>query len=111
MYAFRCRNCLALVRAEAAGERTLPAACHVCGRGVHFVINAAGIPEKVYDDDNWVVLADLAPDELQPIMDYHSLAVSDVVAHIPFEPGVVQGTGAMVSAATSDGVATQDVIG
>lgn len=63
-YSFRCNNCGRLETSENAGERDFPAACRSCGAGVSFH-PTTGI--KQYHEDNWTVLADLSPEELEAI--------------------------------------------
>ena len=79
-YAFKCRNCGHLEDPGNAGERTVPAACRNCGAGVHFDPKT-GL--KAYDEDNWIVLADLPATELTPILRFHGITRDDIVAHEP----------------------------
>jgi hypothetical protein len=87
-YAFRCRNCNHLEEAGAAGERALPLKCRVCGAGAHFEIAPSGAPVLVPEPDNWIVLAELPAAQLKPILDYHGIEKAEIVAHVPFEPGI-----------------------
>lgn len=80
-FAFRCRTCRHLVEAEAAGERTLPAACPACGAGVSFNPTSGA---KIYHEDNWVVLADLPDDELGEVLEFHGIERKQVNRHKPF---------------------------
>lgn len=82
-YAFRCRNCGHLEEAGQAGERRVPAACRYCGAGVHFD-PATGV--KSYDEDNWVVLADLKGKDLNEVLEFHLIAESDIARHKPLAP-------------------------
>lgn len=83
-YAFKCRECGRLEEAENAGERGLPAACRSCGAGVRFDPRTGA---KSYDDRaNWIVLAELTPDELAPILDNHKLKASQIGRHVPTPP-------------------------
>ena len=59
-YAFKCANCGALEEPQAAGENATPTACHVCGHGVSYD-PVTGI--RQLHPDNWIVLADMTPDE------------------------------------------------
>lgn len=79
-FAFRCNTCGQLVEAEAAGERSLPAACPQCGHGVRFD-PLTGI--KSYVDENWEVLADADDDRIAELEAY-GLTPDQVVAHEPF---------------------------
>lgn len=81
-YAFRCKNCNSLEEAEHAGERSVPAKCRTCGKGVLFTPD--GI--KSYDEANWIVLADLDGDGLADVLDYHKIEADEIVAHVPSEP-------------------------
>lgn len=81
MYAFRCRNCNSLEEAGHAGENAVPRRCRICGAGGAFD-PATGL--FVPDPSNWIVLADLPQDELQPILDHHAIGADEVVAHEPF---------------------------
>ena len=60
---FRCKNCGLLEDSGNAGEREFPAACRNCGAGVKYDVNT-GIKEYL-NEENWTVLADLSPDELE----------------------------------------------
>ncbi len=71
MYAFRCKKCGHLHRAEVAGLNTTPNSCSVCSAGVQ----AAGL----YDKSVWEVLADAKPERLAEL----GLKPEDVVAHKP----------------------------
>lgn len=79
-YAFRCRNCGHLEEAGQAGERSVPAACRVCGHGVAFD-PVTGI--KTYDEDNWLVLADASDAELNKVYKHHGISKSDIAKHKP----------------------------
>ena len=61
MYAFKCNNCGTLVKADAAGERSLPSACPHCGWGVRFDPISGS---RSFVDENWTILADLTGDAL-----------------------------------------------
>jgi hypothetical protein len=80
-YAFKCNNCGHLTAAGAAGEMEVPAACWNCGHGVAYD-PVTGI--KSYAPENWVVLADLAPADLAPILKFHGLDAKDVEKHTPW---------------------------
>lgn len=82
-YAFRCRTCRHLVDAGAAGERTVPAACPACGAGVSFD-PSSGV--KQYDEDNWIILADLPAEELDEVLAFHAIEKRDVERHAPLDP-------------------------
>ena len=55
MYAFRCKACGHFEPAGAAGECHCPHACSVCGAGVSFNPKTGS---KIFDHDNWEILAD-----------------------------------------------------
>lgn len=83
-YHFRCNSCQTLESSDHAGERDIPLRCRTCGKGAHYIINEAGAPELVPEPENWTVLADLPPDELAPILEYHAIEASEIAAHQPF---------------------------
>lgn len=62
-FAFRCKNCGVLETSEQAGERNFPAACRNCGAGVEYDPQS-GV-KNYLDEKNWIVLADLTPEELE----------------------------------------------
>lgn len=79
-FAFRCRNCGALEPPEAAGERELPGACHICGHGVRFD-PLTGV--KSYDATNWDVLTELPPAERDRLLKFHRLEAAAFVKPRP----------------------------
>lgn len=83
-YHFRCNSCNTLESSDHAGERDIPLRCRTCGKGAHYIINAAGAPELVPEPENWTVLADLPPDQLAPILEYHAIEASEIGSHVPF---------------------------
>lgn len=74
-FAFLCNYCGALEPAGSAGDRHLPAACHVCGHGVAFD-PLTGV--KSYDDDNWTVLAEMPDDKLAKVLKARDLTGNDI---------------------------------
>jgi DNA mismatch repair protein MutH len=99
-YAFKCKNCGHLAEAGEAGERHLPAACRICGSGVHFD-PATGA--KQYDDDNWLVLADLTAKQLKEVTDFHGDIAIEQHKAAPSYP-----EGKTVDAEVADGLGTVD---
>lgn len=81
-YAFRCRNCNSLVPSEWAQGADRPTKCSTCGAGVSF--DTSGV--RTDDPDNWIVLAELSPEELAPILAYHALDPSEIEAHVNTGP-------------------------
>ena len=83
-FAFQCKNCGALEPKEAAGENPVPAACHVCRKGVKFIVSEDGTSvTKTYEPDNWIVLADLSAAQLKKDFHRHGLTSDRVEAHTP----------------------------
>jgi hypothetical protein len=80
-FAFRCVNCGHLAEPGEAGERSVPAACRVCGKGVHFD-PVTGFKE--YDEDNWQVLVELPAAEKAKLLKFHALEESDIAKHKPY---------------------------
>lgn len=107
-YAFKCRNCGNLEDAGNAGERKVPAACRICGAGVHFDTQT-GV--KQYDEDNWAVLAELDKDELAAILDFHKIKASDIEAHIPLAPAVVDREPGQIERSASETLGSEDHAG
>jgi hypothetical protein len=103
-YAFRCLNCNSLEESAHAGERAVPAKCRTCGAGVSY--SSDGI--KTYHPENWVVLADLPEDELQPILEYHALDVAEVEAHVPADPATPDHEPVEISVETEDATPAQE---
>lgn len=62
-FAFKCKNCGSLETSGNAGERDFPAACPTCGKGVRYDVDT-GVKEYL-NEENWIVLADLSPEELE----------------------------------------------
>jgi len=83
-FAFQCKHCGALEPAAAAGENEVPHACHVCGHGVKFEVDASGTNvNKVYEPDNWLVLADASQEELAKLTELHDEI--EVEKHTPLK--------------------------
>jgi hypothetical protein len=81
-FAFQCKNCGAVEPAEAAGDNALPSACHICRHGVKYALNEDGTGFTVtLDPSNWIVLADLSPEELATGFDKHGLTAENIVRH------------------------------
>ena len=106
-YAFRCRSCGHLEEAGQAGERRVPAACRYCGAGVTFDSRTGA---KTYDEDNWIVLAELADKELQPILEFHAIARADVVRHRP-KPATASREPQSIDRSVADGIGAADLTG
>lgn len=81
-YAFKCRNCGSLEGPDAAGELEQPAACRVCGKGLHFDDSTGA---RVLEPENWIVLADLSESELAELSEIHRFDPDThrIVAHTP----------------------------
>lgn len=62
---FRCKNCGFLEDSGNAGERSFPAACRNCGKGVRYDVDT-GVKEYL-NEENWVNLAELNPEELEAL--------------------------------------------
>lgn len=82
-YAFQCRGCGHLEEAGHAGDRAVPRGCRHCGKGVHPEIDSGGNVAWIDDPDNWIVLADLTPAELAPILGKFKHDASVVTRHDP----------------------------
>jgi hypothetical protein len=78
-YAFRCKACNSLAEASHAGVNAVPAKCSTCGAGISFTPD--GI--KHFDEDNWVVLADLPAADLEQVLEYHGISADEIEAHVP----------------------------
>lgn len=107
-YAFRCRSCRHLEEAGAAGERTVPAACHSCGAGVSFDPKTGA---KVYDEENWIVLADLPDDELDEVLEYHGIKKSAIERHKPIPAPDALREPASIERATDETLGAKDLTG
>lgn len=84
-YAFKCRSCGSLDGPDAAGELERPAACRVCGKGLHFEkISGA----RVLEPDNWIVLAEMNESESADLAAVHGFDPGQhrIVAHTPALP-------------------------
>jgi hypothetical protein len=85
--AFQCRNCGAVAPAGAAGDNDLPHACHICRHGIKYIVSEDGTHvDKQHDPKNWIVLADLSPEELAKDFHRHGLKAKDVVKHKGVKP-------------------------
>jgi len=103
-YAFRCKNCNSLAEASHAGERTVPAKCSTCGAGILF----SPTGEMTYQEDNWIVLADLSDKEVAPILDYHKISADDVEAHAPAMAAAASRAPIHVVAEANEGIGAED---
>lgn len=75
-YAFRCQNCGHLEGSVHAGENPIPAACHVCGKGVTYHFDGV-IAHWVSDPSNWELLTEATPKRLKEL----GLEPGDVAPH------------------------------
>lgn len=104
--AFKCAACGNLEDAGAAGERILPAACRICGAGVRFD-PTTGV--KTYDDDNWIVLAELPKAELKPILEFHGIKAGDIERHEPWPAPETTREPASIERSAGEAIESKDV--
>ncbi|SRR6266478_2400158 len=110
-FAFQCRNCGTVEPAGSAGENPVPGACHVCRHGVKFKVSEDGTGfEKIYEPENWIVLAELTDKQLAADFYRHGLKRDRVATHSPkfkhMPDGKVVGKTVIVTA--SESVGTKD---
>jgi hypothetical protein len=104
-HAFQCKHCGSIAPAEAAGDNALPHACHVCRHGVRFEVSADGTNvNKVFVPENWIVLADLSPEELAKNFNIHGLTPDKVSRHTAKVAAPPQGKTVIVTADETVGI-------
>lgn len=108
-FAFQCKNCGALEPAEAAGENAVPLACHVCRAGVGWKI-VEGQPVREFHPENWIVLADLTPEQLAADFGRHGITHDRVVRHEAKQAGPPPG-GRILERVTQEDVGSLDQAG
>ena len=109
-YAFQCRNCGALEKAEQAGENEVPGACSKCGFGIEYKASGPNF-SIVRKPENWIVLADLKPEELAKDFKRHGITHEQVERHTPPKPAEPGRTPKVVSVTAADGVGSKDKAG
>lgn len=76
MYAFRCKSCGHFEPSAHAGECLHPHSCVACGAGVSFNPKTG---TKIFDPENWEILADCLPERITQL----GLDDIQVVRHEP----------------------------
>ncbi len=102
-YAFRCKNCNSLADGAHAGVNAVPAKCSTCGAGIVFTPDGV----KHFDEDNWVVLAELPPADLKKVLDYHGISEDDVEVHVPAGAANPSHEPVSLHAVVADGVSAE----
>lgn len=108
-YAFQCKHCDALETRDAAGDNSVPGACHVCRHGVRYKAHEDRTDfDKVFEPEKWIILADLSEKQLAADFHRHGLTPAKVVRHPPKEPASPMPAGKTVIATAQETPGSKD---